>query len=121
MYDITNYNSFENVEDWYTKVKEVYKDQEHCPHIALIANKSKSAVCLVLLLFSNTNMLMEIRLAQWFLSLSFTLVDPESNLTSDWRIACLRTPVTNSIIIFDITCSSFVAFSYFDSEVQIID
>ncbi|XP_071793496.1 ras-related protein Rab-28-like [Asterias amurensis] len=39
VYDITNYNSFENVEDWYTKVKEVYKDQEHCPHIALIANK----------------------------------------------------------------------------------
>ncbi|XP_022101564.1 ras-related protein Rab-28-like [Acanthaster planci] len=39
VYDITNYSSFENIEDWYAKVKEVFKDQERFPHIALVANK----------------------------------------------------------------------------------
>lgn len=37
-YDITNYNSFENLEDWYKMVKKVF-DGEEMPYIALVANK----------------------------------------------------------------------------------
>ncbi|XP_071828519.1 ras-related protein Rab-28-like [Apostichopus japonicus] len=39
VYDITNSSSFDNVEDWLQKVKEVFKDQEKGPHIALVGNK----------------------------------------------------------------------------------
>ena len=42
VYDITNGNSFDNVEDWYSKIKDVFKDEEKSPHIALVGNKSKS-------------------------------------------------------------------------------
>ncbi|XP_035674505.1 ras-related protein Rab-28-like [Branchiostoma floridae] len=40
VYDITNYQSFDNLEDWYEKIREVCKDQPKLPHIALVANKS---------------------------------------------------------------------------------
>uniref|UniRef100_T1ISH5 Ras-related protein Rab-28 n=1 Tax=Strigamia maritima TaxID=126957 RepID=T1ISH5_STRMM len=39
IYDITNYNSFENLEDWLDMVRKVYKNQEKTPFIALVANK----------------------------------------------------------------------------------
>ncbi|XP_002733914.1 ras-related protein Rab-28-like [Saccoglossus kowalevskii] len=39
VYDISNYNSFENLEDWYAIVKKVFTDQEKLPHVALVANK----------------------------------------------------------------------------------
>lgn len=41
VYDITNYASFENVEDWFTRVKEVFQVENKMPHIALVGNKSK--------------------------------------------------------------------------------
>ncbi|XP_070540033.1 ras-related protein Rab-28-like [Ptychodera flava] len=39
VYDITNYSSFENLEDWLAIVKKVFTDQEKMPHLALVANK----------------------------------------------------------------------------------
>ncbi|XP_071476054.1 ras-related protein Rab-28-like [Diadema antillarum] len=40
VYDITNYSSFENVEDWFQKIREVFKDADKFPHIALVGNKA---------------------------------------------------------------------------------
>lgn len=42
VYDITNYSSFENLEDWHTMVKKVYAKEEKKPHIALVGNKGES-------------------------------------------------------------------------------
>lgn len=39
VYDITNYSSFENVEDWYQKLRDVCKDADKFPHVALVGNK----------------------------------------------------------------------------------
>lgn len=42
VYDVTNQNSFDNLEDWYETVKKLCdKDGSKLPHIALVANKSK--------------------------------------------------------------------------------
>ena len=41
VYDITNYASFENLEDWYNAVKKVTSKDSRTPHMALIGNKSK--------------------------------------------------------------------------------
>lgn len=42
VYDVTNQNSFDNLEDWYDTVKKLCeKDGSRLPHIALVANKSK--------------------------------------------------------------------------------
>lgn len=41
VYDITNYQSFENLEDWYTVVKKVSEESETQPLVALVGNKSK--------------------------------------------------------------------------------
>lgn len=40
VYDITNYSSFENVEDWFQKLRDVCKDSDKFPHIALVGNKA---------------------------------------------------------------------------------
>ncbi|OWF55053.1 ras-related protein Rab-28-like [Mizuhopecten yessoensis] len=39
VYDITNYASFENVEDWYSSVKKVFGRDTKIPHMALVGNK----------------------------------------------------------------------------------
>ncbi|XP_062964059.1 ras-related protein Rab-28 isoform X1 [Cynocephalus volans] len=39
VYDITNYQSFENLEDWYTMVKKVSEESETEPLVALVGNK----------------------------------------------------------------------------------
>ncbi|MEE6462487.1 hypothetical protein FKM82_001609 [Ascaphus truei] len=39
VYDITNYQSFENLEDWYTMVKKVTEESEIQPFVALVGNK----------------------------------------------------------------------------------
>lgn len=42
MYDITNYSSFENLDDWFEKVRDVFaKDDQNRlpPHMALVGNK----------------------------------------------------------------------------------
>ncbi|CAH1784003.1 unnamed protein product [Owenia fusiformis] len=39
VYDITNYSSFENLDDWITQVKSVCKSEEKPPHMALVGNK----------------------------------------------------------------------------------
>lgn len=41
VYDITNYQSFENLEDWYSVVKKVSEESETQPLVALVGNKSK--------------------------------------------------------------------------------
>lgn len=41
VYDITNYQSFENLEDWYAVVKKVSEESETQPLIAVVGNKSK--------------------------------------------------------------------------------
>ena len=45
VYDITNYSSFENLEDWIAIVKKIVSNSEEDswkpPHLALVANKSK--------------------------------------------------------------------------------
>lgn len=41
VYDITNGQSFENLEDWYNAVKKVNEESETQPLVALIGNKSK--------------------------------------------------------------------------------
>ncbi|XP_044274150.1 ras-related protein Rab-28 isoform X3 [Varanus komodoensis] len=40
VYDITNQQSFENLEDWYNVVKKVNEESETQPHVALVGNKS---------------------------------------------------------------------------------
>lgn len=43
VYDVTNQSSFDNLEDWYDTVKKLCeKDGSRLPHIALVANKSRS-------------------------------------------------------------------------------
>uniref|UniRef100_A0A5F9CAS6 Ras-related protein Rab-28 n=1 Tax=Oryctolagus cuniculus TaxID=9986 RepID=A0A5F9CAS6_RABIT len=39
VYDITNYQSFENLEDWYAVVKKVNEESETQPLVALVGNK----------------------------------------------------------------------------------
>ena len=39
VYDITNYSSFENLDDWMNCVKKVFEQEEKMPHIALVGNK----------------------------------------------------------------------------------
>ncbi|XP_051056162.1 ras-related protein Rab-28 isoform X3 [Phodopus roborovskii] len=39
VYDITNYQSFENLEDWYSVVKTVSEESETQPLVALVGNK----------------------------------------------------------------------------------
>ncbi|XP_078257386.1 ras-related protein Rab-28 isoform X1 [Rhinoraja longicauda] len=39
VYDITNYQSFENLEDWYAAVKKVNDESEQQPLVALVGNK----------------------------------------------------------------------------------
>lgn len=41
VYDITNGQSFENLEDWYNVVKKVNEESEIQPLVALVGNKSK--------------------------------------------------------------------------------
>lgn len=41
VYDITNYQSFENLEDWFGMVKKVNEEAEVQPVISLVGNKSK--------------------------------------------------------------------------------
>ena len=42
VYDITNYSSFENLDDWLTIVQqECFKGDAKPPHLALVANKSE--------------------------------------------------------------------------------
>jgi len=41
VYDITNCQSFENLEDWYNVVKKVTEESEMQPLVALVGNKSK--------------------------------------------------------------------------------
>lgn len=38
-YDISNYQSFQNLEDWYALVKRTY-DKDSLPYVALVANKA---------------------------------------------------------------------------------
>ena len=41
MYDITNYSSFENVDDWLREATRICsKTDKQFPHMALVANKS---------------------------------------------------------------------------------
>uniref|UniRef100_A0A4W2HKT9 Ras-related protein Rab-28 n=1 Tax=Bos indicus x Bos taurus TaxID=30522 RepID=A0A4W2HKT9_BOBOX len=39
VYDVTNYQSFENLEDWYSVVKKVSEESETQPLVALVGNK----------------------------------------------------------------------------------
>ncbi|XP_043918521.1 ras-related protein Rab-28 [Protopterus annectens] len=39
VYDISNYQSFENLEDWYAMVKKVNEEAENQPVVALVGNK----------------------------------------------------------------------------------
>ena len=41
MYDITNYQSFENLEDWYSMVKKANEEADAQPVVSLVGNKSK--------------------------------------------------------------------------------
>jgi Ras-related protein Rab-28 len=39
VYDVTNMESFKNLEDWYDLVKTTFKDKERMPYVAMIGNK----------------------------------------------------------------------------------
>lgn len=41
MYDITNYQSFENLEDWYGMVKKANEEADVQPVVSLVGNKSR--------------------------------------------------------------------------------
>ncbi|CAB1325651.1 unnamed protein product [Coregonus sp. 'balchen'] len=41
VYDITNYQSFENLEDWYGMVKKANEESDVQPVVSLVGNKSK--------------------------------------------------------------------------------
>eukprot|EP00128_Syssomonas_multiformis_P007001 Colp12_sorted_trinity150504_noHs@25074 len=40
VYDVTNYASFQNVEDWYRLVQKTYENEPHMPYVALVGNKT---------------------------------------------------------------------------------
>lgn len=40
VYDITNYQSFQNLEDWFKLVKRTFANDAQMPYVALMANKS---------------------------------------------------------------------------------
>lgn len=42
VYDITNYQSFENLEDWFSMVKKANEESEVQPVVSLIGNKSEN-------------------------------------------------------------------------------
>lgn len=44
VYDITNYESFQNLEDWYRLVRRTFADAP-MPYVALVANKCAFCVC----------------------------------------------------------------------------
>ena len=46
MYDITNYESFQNLEDWYRLVRRTF-DEDKMPYVALVGNKSEFCDVLV--------------------------------------------------------------------------
>eukprot|EP00992_Anisonema_acinus_P010308 TRINITY_DN6481_c0_g1_i1.p1 TRINITY_DN6481_c0_g1~~TRINITY_DN6481_c0_g1_i1.p1 ORF type:complete len:234 (+),score=49.36 TRINITY_DN6481_c0_g1_i1:62-763(+) len=39
VYDVTNMESFKNLEDWYELVKNTFKDKEKMPYVAMVGNK----------------------------------------------------------------------------------
>ena len=39
VYDITNYTSFENLDDWLSVVNRVFRGADKLPHLALVGNK----------------------------------------------------------------------------------
>lgn len=39
IYDLTNYSSFENLQDWFDVVKQAYARQEKVPYVAIVGNK----------------------------------------------------------------------------------
>lgn len=41
MYDITNYQSFENLEDWFSMVKKANEESDIQPIVFLVGNKSE--------------------------------------------------------------------------------
>lgn len=45
VYDITNYQSFENLEDWFSMVKKANEESDIQPVISLIGNKSENYTC----------------------------------------------------------------------------
>lgn len=44
MYDITNYQSFENLEDWFNMVKKANEESDIQPVVSLVGNKSEYCV-----------------------------------------------------------------------------
>lgn len=42
VYDITNYQSFENLEDWFSMVKKANEESDTQPVVSLIGNKSEN-------------------------------------------------------------------------------
>lgn len=42
VYDITNYQSFENLEDWFSMLKKANEESDIQPVISLIGNKSEN-------------------------------------------------------------------------------
>lgn len=48
-YDITNYQSFQNLEDWYRLVKQTFAKEPRMPTVALVANKSVHCFCVCML------------------------------------------------------------------------
>lgn len=42
VYDITNYQSFENLEDWFNMVKKANEEADIQPVVSLIGNKSEN-------------------------------------------------------------------------------
>ena len=52
VYDITNYSSFENLDDWLAIVQqECFKGDTKPPHLALVANKSEPYIAIDSLVF----------------------------------------------------------------------
>lgn len=47
VYDITNYESFQNLEDWYRLVRRTF-DDDRMPYVGLVGNKSESNACVPL-------------------------------------------------------------------------
>lgn len=41
VYDITNYQTFENLEDWFSMVKKANEESDIQPVVSLIGNKSE--------------------------------------------------------------------------------
>jgi Ras-related protein Rab-28 len=90
-YDITNYESFQDLEDWYRLVRQTFGDKP-MPHIALVGNKSDLAHMRTVKMLKHTQFCEENDAASYFVSAK----NGENLSTTFFKVAASLAGVTVS-------------------------